>query len=275
MQIGNKYSNQLLQYFFVLCLLCLAECLVAQGPISGFLPGKGNTDIALAYSYESFDEFFFGANKESSNTIITRSVNLFIEHGFEDSISVVVNLPFLWIDDVNSGLQDGSIFLKYRNKRVQDEKRSLDLITAVGLSLPLSSYPVDTETPIGLRATVFQGRFLAQYKFNFGFFLHLQTGVDFRISPTSQTSIPVLARIGLGSRKWYIDFWAEYYHTFNSFAVNQFTTGEGSRWLRAGGTLFYNISSTYGVFIGGAQIFGGRNIGLASRLNIGIAYKLR
>ena len=261
-----------IKYIFFSLSICLAGSLWGQGPITGFMPGKKGTDLALTYSYESFETYFFGKEKSEISNAIS-SVNLFIEHGITDSLSIVANIPYLRADQFNKGFQDATLFLKYKSFFKQYNSGKLTQITAAGVSLPISRYPVLSENPIGQRNTILQGRFLGQYQFNFGMFIHLQVGLDFQISPNNQTAVPAIARIGWGSSKIYIDAWMEYYHAFQSGTDQQILGGQGSRWMKVGGVFYYAISPQFGAFIGGAQILNGRNIGQSSRINAGIVYK--
>lgn len=245
----------------------------AQGPISGFMPGPKITDVALSYSTESYSNYLFGEEETTlANTV--QSLNLFIERGISDSFSIVLSLPYLWIDEENKGFQDANLFIKYRNEYKRFEKGDLSFITAVGLSFPSSAYANDTETPIGERATVFQGRFLGQYKFDMGLFLHIQSGINFRLIPNAQSSLPVLFRVGFGGKKFYVDGWIEYLTTFNAGVDDQIFGGAGSKWTKIGGTLFYPITAKWGAFVGGSRTLSGKNVGLATRWNTGMVYKL-
>lgn len=245
---------------------------VAQGPISGFMVGAGNTDIAATYSYEYYDRYFFGNEEETiENTI--QSVNLFIEHGFSKKASIVITLPYVWIDTLNRGFQDASVHLKYQNQKSTFSNSNLSFITAVGLSFPVSNYPTETEFPIGNRSTIFQGRFLVQHQWNSGVFWHLQSGIDFRIIPESLGALPVLIRLGYGGSKIYIEGWAEWYNTFEDQADTQIFGTGGSDWFRVGGTIYYSVLPEAGVFISGAQFVSGSNIGISSRVNTGVVYK--
>ncbi|GJM31817.1 MAG: hypothetical protein DHS20C18_08180 [Saprospiraceae bacterium] len=237
------------------------------------MPNPGQTDIALSYSGERFDTYIFGMDKQDVS-LRTLSYSLFLEHGLSQRSSVVVSVPYLSIDDENQGLQDASLFLKYRNQYQSNDNGTFSIITAVGLSFPLSQYPVDTQNPIGQRATIFGGRLLAQYNFNSGLFLHLQSGFDFRVIPEPQSAIPVLFRLGYGAPWFYIDGWLEYFHAFSSAVDTNIGAGSGSRWLRTGGTFYVPIKPYFGVFIGGALVLSGQNIGLSRRWNVGGVLKL-
>lgn len=259
-------------YRFLSAFLFLPVSLFSQGPITGFMPGGKGTDLALTYSFEQYEEYFFGRERQAIDYRV-QSINLFIEHGITDSLSVVINLPYLRTDEQNKGLQDGALWIKYRNDQKSYASGSLTQITAVGVSFPLSRYPVLTDNPIGLRNTILQGRYLGQYQFSNGAFLHLQTGLDFYISPNNQTALPVLIRSGWGNASFYFDAWLEYYHTFSSGTDLQIQGGQGSSWWRTGGVLYYAVSQDFGLFLGGAYILKGRNIGQSTRVNTGLVYK--
>lgn len=259
-------------FFFLLMSTFLSFPLLSQGPITGFMPGKKGTDFALTYSHEQYDEYFFGRETQAVNYRV-QSVNLFIEHGIMDSLSIVANIPYLYVDDQNNGLQDGAVWIKYRNNQRRYASGNLSQITAAGISFPLSRYPTMTDNPIGVRSTILQGRYLGQYQFNNGVFVHLQAGLDFYISPNNLTALPVLARAGWGSATFYFDIWLEYYHTFSSGIDRQIQGGQGSSWWRTGGVLYYAVSEDFGLFAGGAYILSGRNIGQSTRINTGVVYK--
>lgn len=248
--------------------------LAAQGPISGFLPGEKTTDFAINYGVETYDHYFFGRDKqEVSNTI--RSLSLFIEHGFSKRASLIFTAPYIWIDEENEGLQDGIIALKYRNKRKDYNDGNLNLITSIGLSVPISGYDSMTDNPIGNRAFTFQGRFLMQYNFNLGLFIHLQSGLDFQLAPVSRAAWPMQFRMGFGTKYYYVDGWVEYFRSFSSGTDVQVSGGSGSDWLRMGGTIYIPVYAGIGVFGSIAYLPTGRNIGQSTRLNTGIVYKLK
>jgi len=259
----------------LLPFLLLTACpLFAQGPISGFMPERGRMDAALGYAYEQYDQYYFGEElQEASN--ITRAYNLFLEYGFSDTFSIVANIPYLWIDQTNRGLQDASLAIKYRNTHKQHPRGSHSIITSAGIRFPVSTYPTGTENPIGEGATVFQGRLVGQYNWNNGMFLHLQSGLDLEVVPQSQISLPLLLRGGWGLTRWYFEIWLENRHTFDAGVDEQIGAGAGSSWLRFGGALYYAVGPKFGLLLGGARFISGRNIGMANRINTGLVYKLQ
>ena len=259
--------------------LCLGLFLVipfvqafSQGPISGFMTGRAKTDVALNYGYDSYDTYLFGAERQSLSTT-TESFSLYLEHGFTDTLSIVVTAPYVRVQNGGSGLQDGNIFLKYKNQEVYTDKGVLRFISAAGVSLPLSRYPIDVERPIGERATVLQGRFIAQYNFNFGFFVHLQSGLNFRISPQSQGAIPLLLRTGIGTNRFYVEGWVEFLRTLNAGVDDRIRGGSGSNWIKVGGSLYVPLTPYFGLNLGAGHFLTGKNVGLSTAIFGGIILK--
>ncbi|MCB0640594.1 MAG: hypothetical protein KDC44_03105 [Phaeodactylibacter sp.] len=258
-------------------LLCYMVLLLAgvgnvagQGAIDGFLKGKGNTDIALTYSHEHYDIYYFGQEEQELSTTI-QSLNFFATGGINEAADWVLALPYLWLDSLNRSVQDAIVAIKYRNRRLETAQGSWDVITSVGFSFPVGNYP---SGPLGLRAIVFQPRLLTQYKDDNGFFFNIQSGLDFRVTPSSQFGIPVISRLGYAGTHIYFDAWVDFFGTIEPGVDTQIGAGEGAVWWKVGGTVYAPIGQHIGVFAGFAQYLSGRNIGKATRFNIGAVGKL-
>lgn len=250
----------------------LATPAQGQGAIDGYLKGKKETDFALTWSNESFDQYYFGATlRRQSQT--TRSASFYMAHGLSNRLNLIVTLPYMRTNAENSSLQDAIVALKYRTKRWKYRSGQLNRLSSVGFSFPVAKYPTNTDQPIGQRAVAFMLRHLYQYQANSGFFVHLQTGFDFRLLPETQFAVPLIFRSGYAHSKFYVDFWTEYYHTMNTGVDQGVGAGTGSRYLKIGGTFYYPLRPWVGAFIGGAQYLTGRNIGKATRFNVGIVLR--
>lgn len=267
-QISMKFNNTISS--IIIFSLCSTQ-LLSQGAIDGYMKQKKETDFALTYSYESYDKYYFG--KEIQNiSVQTKSASLFVAHGLNNNLNLILSIPYMSNNGGIGKLQDAIISMKYRGKKIDFDNSSLSRISAFGFSFPISNYSTEVNYPIGQRATSFQLRHLYQYEIS-GYFIHLQSGFDFRFIPSAQFSIPFIFRTGYAHSKFYVDSWLEYFHTMNSGIDQNISAGEGSSFLKIGGTLYVPIKPFLGVFVGGAHFLTGRNIGKASRINIGLVLK--
>jgi hypothetical protein len=246
----------------------------AQGPISGFMLEKGTHDFAVSVATDHFDTYVFG-EEERAQSLTTQSLSLYYEYGLSSKASLVFTAPYLCIDETNAGLQDGSLFVKIRNRHTQTTVGHLNFITALGITTPLSGYTTDTNTPIGNGAFSFQGRYGVQYNSNDGYFIQLQSGLDFRLLETLQTSMPVLLRTGFGARHYFVEGWLEWFNTFSNGVDQNISGRTGSDWWRVGGSFYVPVYSGLGIVGGYAKIFAGKNIGLSSRFHAGLVYRLK
>ena len=262
------------------CILSLIFILITlniwcQGPINGFMPKPGQLDAAFTYSQETFDTFFDEDGKKTSRNIDATSYNIFLEYGADERTAIILTAPYIMNDEDNRGWQDAGLWLKYRNERNERPLGFHNFITAIGLGFPLSRYPNDNISAIGRRATTFQGRFSWQYDAKYGWFVQVQSGIDFQLAPEAQGAIPFLVRGGLGTSRFYFDVWLEQYQGLQGNANNNnLASGTGSSWTRTGGTFYVPLQSWLGVFTGGALVLGGKNIGQSTRWNAGMVFRL-
>ena len=231
------------------------------------------SDVAVSYGTESFRSYQFG-RETRINPLTTQSISLFLEHGFTDSISLVVTAPYLWIDSLNRGWQDGTLHLKQLQRTWTTPAGPIHLLSAFGGSFPLSSYPTGTDTPIGIRNVAFQGRVVGQFQHRQGWFVHLQTGLDVLLLEPAILAVPVLVRGGYGHRRFFLESWVEVYSSFSSGSDTRIAEGSGSDWLRIGGTLYVPLRAGLGLTAGFAGILDGRNIGLSRRWHAGIVQRI-
>lgn len=243
-----------------------------QGAIDGYMKNKNETDIAITYSYEKFNQYYFGS-KPLNQSLTTQSASLFIAHGFNSNFNLIASIPYMYIDEENKNFQDAILAIKFRTKKKKYDHGQLSRISSIGFTFPMVGYDIDTENPIGQKAVAFMMRHLYQYQSNSGFFAMAQTGFDFRLIPETQFAVPLIFRLGYAHSKFYLDFWLDYFHTMETGVDQSISAGSGSRFLKIGGTFYYPITPHLGVFIGGAQFLSGRNIGKATRVNVGFVVK--
>lgn len=277
---SQKFSTKIKFGIAIISTFCCVNFLCAQGPFDGWMKGKNKTDFALSFNQESYGTYAFGKERRDEKNSI-QSASLFLEHGFSDSISLVLSIPYLRTpscencDDYNQGIQDAIVALKYRFSKTKKDNGYLKSFTAIGLSFPASNYSDSLARPIGARNTSFLGRYYAQKDFNNGLFLQFQTGVDVRFIPSALTSLPLMTKFGFAGRKIFLEGFAEYFYTFSGGTDTQISGGSGSIWLKVGGTLYYSIQPNFGVYVKASFIPDGENIGLSSTYGFGAAYRLK
>ncbi|MEZ4981077.1 MAG: hypothetical protein R2769_05710 [Saprospiraceae bacterium] len=202
-------------------LLFLNNLSLAQGPLDGYFKGAGHIDFALSGSVETSDIYYFGDQRQDLKNRF-ESLNLFADWGISDSLDLVFTLPYLrtpkcdTCSDFNQGFQDASLFAKFKLFKKEKPDARFKLLGALGGTLPVSNYQTGIERPIGIGATVLQAKGIAQYEWYSGPFVHLQSGVEMRISPDFLTSIPVLLRLGYAGKFIFAEAWFEYFQSINS-----------------------------------------------------------
>ena len=175
--------------------LFLVAPLKAQSLADGFMKGKGHGSLVLSYSWEQYDEFYFGTEKMDAplpygGQITTQSVNLYGILGLSDNLDLIINLPFITAqgdakdagapDQKVNGLQDAALFLKWRTVYIESEAGALSFLGALGFATPLSDYEADAVLSIGNQSTRVDARLMTQYKANSGVFIDLQAGYSVR-----------------------------------------------------------------------------------------------
>lgn len=256
-------------------LILLCTCVRAQGPISGFPTPKGDVAIAVSYSTEQYTDYFLPDDQTEARDIETTSYSLFVEAGLSEQSSLVVTLPWMRTNDRDGSLQDGSVWIKYMNLDKRTQTGANRFFTAVGLSFPVGNYETTGVAALGQRATVFQGRLAYQFQHDSGWFLHVQSGIDFQFAPESRSAWPLVLRTGYGGKYFYTEAWFENVSALESgTGVQTATAGTGSSWRRVGATLYVPVQPWVGLNFGGAWVLGGTYIGDSSRLNAGLVFKL-
>jgi hypothetical protein len=264
--------------FFVL-LFCLAAPWLrasAQGPVSGFMPRKGELALAVGYGREHFNDYFDATGNRIFARINARSWSAFLEYGLEEKLAVIATAPHIDNQGDNRGWQDGSLWLKYLNDRTEGKNGAANWITAIGFTFPLSKYPIDNNAAIGNRAFVFNGRLTWQFTHRSGWFFAAQSGFDFQMAPEARAAWPLLFRTGYGATLYYAEVWFEAYKSLDGATMpGSLAAGAGSSWTRAGGTLYFPLRAWLGIQGNYALVLGGRNIGLARRWGVGVVLGFR
>lgn len=264
---------------------------MAQGPIDGYLKGEAELDVALGFSATGADVFVGGEGEEFGEFPFRgQLLSAFVAYGVTDGVDVVASVPYV-ITESTSGLQDGAFFVKGRLLRVPLGKTAakdpgggaeqLDILGAIGVSVPLSDYEIVAAGAIGQRAKVVQPRLVAQYN-RPGFFASTVLGYNYRfdeldearlaeIQQTRPAYLPeqpkdyvtALLRAGVPTSRLYVDGWVEVQRTLGGrdFVpdVEELVQPYDVDYTQVGGTVYYSEGPVFGFALSGATFLRARN----------------
>jgi hypothetical protein len=281
---------------FLITLLTFATTSFAQGPIDGYMKGKGKLDIAASYSLNNASIFCGAEGQEYTEPFKGSLLSVFAEYGISDRLDVVATVPFVFTNEQN-GLQDGSLHLKFRALQSQiNERMKLDVLAAAGISAPLSRYEPLAAGAIGQRAQVIQPRLVLQLNTK-GPFFNLTAGYNLRVDELNAAAVAEVQRtrpsyvpesprnystflfkMGLPAARYYLDAWVEHQATTGgtNFApmVPDLPQAYGVTYTQIGGTAYYSETGKRGVYLSSGYILSGRNVSKVLRLTFGVVIKL-
>lgn len=281
----------------VLWSLLLPSALLAQGPIDGYMKGKGKLDVAVSLSNNSASDFFGKDGAVYNEPFQGRFLAVFAEYGITDDLDLVATLPYVFTS-TQSGFQDGSLHLKFRPLRVKTaEGGYFNAVAAAGISAPLSNYEPLAAGAIGQRATVLQPRLVLQWDSGFGPFFNLTAGYNVRLDALREEDIAGvrllrpdynpeqpknftnwLIKAGLPAANYYLDVWLERQFTQGGAdyapMVPDLPQAYGVSFTQIGGTAYYSENGKTGFYLSAGHILGGRNTSGITRITAGLVLKL-
>lgn len=286
-----------MRLFIGLLLAGVSPCLNAQGPLDGFLKGKGILDLAPSFSVNSAKRFE-GAGGQLYNVGYKGSMlSLFAEYGLSERIDLVATGAYVFTSSKN-GLQDGALLLKYRPLyRQMGRAGKLGLLLGAGLAFPLANYEPTATGALGQKAVIAPLRLIVQWETPPGIFFNLTGGYNWRLDRLRETDIAAvrkarpdyqprqpanfataLFKIGFPAAHYYLDAWVEGQYTRAGAdyvpEVPDLPQSFGVSYLQTGGTLFYSENGKSGFYLSTGYILGGRNTGRILRVTGGMVFKL-
>ncbi len=258
----------------------------AQPITDGFTKGKGNGSLVVSYSWERYDMFYFADTKMDApppwgGQITTKSISLFGVVGLTDDLDLIINVPYITAQgdgldtiaqEVN-GLQDASLFLKWRPLLIETGGGQLSFLGALGFAIPLSDYAADEVLSIGNQSTRGDLRLTTHFQANSGIFGTLQAGYSLRSNNVPNATL-LSAKVGYAAEKFYIDLWSE--SQISKSDAPDIGAAPFSRtrvnYTQIGASVFVPIVPSLGLSAGVGQYVGGRNVGLSTRFSGGVIY---
>jgi hypothetical protein len=152
--------------------------------INGFLPGRGQGDVAVSYTVEGYDEFWVGKTKVSDpgvGKVDIKSLSLWLQWGWTDNLALVANLPYIDASSdglggfADSGLQDLSALLKFRFLASGPHS----LVAAAGVRTAVQDYEANLPVDLGDNTTDALFRLVYQYQAP-SFYISQMVGYDVR-----------------------------------------------------------------------------------------------
>ncbi|MCS6929543.1 MAG: hypothetical protein NZM43_08620 [Saprospiraceae bacterium] len=275
----------------------MTSTLHAQGPLDGYLKGRGVLDVVPSLSFNSARHFFGAEGQRYKEGFNGNTLAFFAEYGVLDQLDAVFTTAYVFTA-TQSGLQDGSLHVKYRPwYRPLGRGGFLGVLSGLGMSFPLTRYDMLAAGALGQRALTLPMRLIIQWDTPYGLFLNLTGGYHWRLDrlrasdietvrrvrPDFQPVEPasfytVLFRIGFPAARYYVDAWAEYQHTpgGSSFVpgVLDLPQAYGVSHTQVGGTIYYSENKRFGLLCSGAYVLAGRNTAQMLRLTVGAVMRL-
>lgn len=272
--------------FTLFCVSTLLSSVAySQSIVDGFTKGKGNGSLVLSYSWEQYDEFYFADTKMDAppplgGEVTTQSVSLFGILGLTDNMDIILNVPYITaqgdgvdtVDQSVGGLQDASLFLKWRPISVEVGGGNLSFLGALGFATPLSGYEADQVLSIGNQSTRADLRLITHFMSNAGVFGELQAGYSLRSNDVPNATL-LSAKVGYATDKFYIDIWSDTQLSSDAPDIGEAPFSQTQvNYTQIGASVFVPVASSVGVSVGFGQYISGRNVGLSTRLSGGIVY---
>jgi len=278
-------------------LLLLSFPLLAQGPLDGYLKGKGVLDLAPSFSINTAKRFDGAGGQVYDVGYKGNMLSLFAEYGLSEKIDLVATGAYVFTSTKN-GLQDGALLVKYRPVyQEMGGAGKLGLLLGSGLGFPLTNYEPTATGALGQKALIAPLRLIVQWETPLGIFLNLTGGYNWRFDRLREADIaavrktrpdyqPVqpsnfataLFKIGFPTARYYLDAWVEGQYTRGGAdylpEVADLPQSFGVSYTQAGGTVYYSENGKSGFYLSTGYIFGGRNTGRILRVTGGMVFKI-
>ena len=271
----------------------------------GFTPQKGSLSLTASFTYSEFDKIYAGSEEVDLAGVegVTQHIySIYAKYGISDKVSAVINLPYITsntdtgVDPYNgesslSDFQDLGLAIKVNAYKFKFKTSNLNLITGLGINIPLGYEPngiitignnawgvdysagLHLNTDIGFFSTIFANYSLREDSKSSA----NNINSDFKVPNYFSTH----GKIGYSSSFIYAEVWATYLNSDEGPDIG----GEG--FLSTGNfpevdvesssfgvTLYKNITPKLGLSLGYSNIFDGRNTTPASTYSGGLTFNL-
>ncbi len=153
----------------------LAKFSFAQTDVDAIMMNKNQFCFGPMYSYSSWDHYWEGTlkrNNENLGTVSTKMFNVMGNWGITNNLNLMFSVPYVKTKATAGtlagmkGIQDLSIYAKWRFLNASIGKAKLKLFAIAGFSTPLDNYVIDfLPLSVGLGSTNGIFRFQADYQY--------------------------------------------------------------------------------------------------------------
>lgn len=159
--------------FLCLLILCcqLSFCLCAQTEHDGIMMNKNQWCNGATYMHSQWANYWEGTFKRSNanlGTVTAQTIMYMTNYGITDNLNILGTLPYTWTSASKGtlhgmkGLQDASLYVKWRPLTFRSGAKRLSLFAVGGISTPASDYNIELmPLSIGMGATNISGRVTA------------------------------------------------------------------------------------------------------------------
>lgn len=244
--ILNK--NRLNKY--MLFLIFLGSCVngFAQTEKDKLMMKKGELCTSFMHGTASWEKYWEGKlERENLNLgkVITKSARLMGNYGISDKLNILYNVPYIKTRATagqlagQQGIQDLSIFIKYKICNQEDSIDGFSSFIVGGYSTPLTNYTPDIlPLSIGLQSKTASIRALGNYGFNNFFvtgsvayirrsnvFLDRNSYFTTELNYTNEVKMPDAVeynlRIGYQKNAWFVEAILNDFNTLGGFDISK------------------------------------------------------
>ncbi len=170
----KKFVNNILAAAMITAGIASAGPASAQTDLDAIMMNKKQFCQGLTYDYSSWDHYWEGTFKrdnENLGTVATQMGMYMPNYGITNNLNVMASVPYVWTKASQgvlhgmNGLQDLSVFVKWRPLVKSFGKNQFSLFTIGGFTTPLSDYVIEfLPMSIGLGSTNLTARGMIDYR---------------------------------------------------------------------------------------------------------------
>jgi len=266
MELRTPAAGTLAAVILAIAALAVASPSGAMG-INGFMPERGQGDVALSYTSETYDEFWVGKTKvpvPNGGKVDTKSTAVWVQWGLTGDLALVANLPYVDVKSdgfglKDSGLQDLSVLLKVRFF----SSGGSHLVGGLGVRTAASNYESNLPVTLGHNTTDVLFRLVYQYQTE-SFYFSQQVGYDLR-NKDAPNDYPLYTELGFTvSRVTFSGFYSRLITTNGTDIGDPGFTFPSNRqeYSRAGVKVYGRLTDRLGLAAAYYDTLGdGRNVG--------------